>query len=182
MRKTNWKGVRRSAAGAFRGVYGESPLHLVVLLASLALCGYALVRLLRGDWPAIAVWFVGAALLHDLVLVPLYTGADWLTHKVLGGRRRTSWKDINWLRVPFFLSLLLLLVYWPLVLRDSPGYKLTTGLSTDVFLGRWLLISAVLFAATGVLLVIRRWRPDPRRVVRRVRYIRSRFARRSADR
>ncbi|MFE3827830.1 hypothetical protein [Streptomyces sp. NPDC059092] len=182
MRKLTWTGVRRSAAERFRAVYGEPPLHLVVLLASLALCGYALVRLLRGDWPAIAVWFVGAALLHDLVLVPLYTGADWLTHKALGGRRRTSWKDINWLRVPFFLSLLLLLVYWPLVLGDPPDYERATGLSTDVFLGRWLLISAALFAATGILLVIRRWRPDTRRVIRGLRYVGGRFGRRSAGR
>ncbi|MFE3599393.1 hypothetical protein ACFXP3_16355 [Streptomyces sp. NPDC059096] len=175
MRKATGTSAHRSAAEVFRAVYGESPLHLVVLLASFALCGYALVGLLRDDWPAVLVWFVGGALLHDLVLVPLYTGADWLTHRTLGRRRRRSWKDINWLRVPFLLSLLLLLVYWPLVLRDSPGYERATALSTDVFLGRWLLISAVLFAATGVVLVIRRWRPDTRRAVRGVRYAGSRL-------
>ncbi|MEE1797549.1 hypothetical protein PUR57_02420 [Streptomyces sp. JV176] len=180
-KRKSWTSVRRFAADGFRRVYGEPPLHLVVLLAGFALCGYALVRLLRGDWLGIAVWFVGAALLHDLVLVPLYTGTDWLAHRALGRRRRTSRKDINWLRVPFFLSLLLLLVYWPLVLRDSPDYERATGLSADVFLGRWLLISAVLFAATGVWLAIRRWRPDTRRMIRGVRRAGSRFRRRPAN-
>ena len=44
--------------------------------ASFALAGYAGVRLLADDWLAVAVWFVGAALLHDLVLLPLYSAAD----------------------------------------------------------------------------------------------------------
>ena len=33
-------------------------------------------RLLAGDWFGVALWFVGAALLHDLVLLPLYAAAD----------------------------------------------------------------------------------------------------------
>lgn len=76
-----------AAARRFRGLYGESPLHLLILLLSFVVCGYAAARLLEGDWPAIVGWFVGAALLHDLVLVPLYGGADWLLHRVLRPRR-----------------------------------------------------------------------------------------------
>lgn len=53
-----------------------SPLQILLLACSFALAGYAGVRLLAGDWFGVALWFVGAAVLHDLVLVPLYAGAD----------------------------------------------------------------------------------------------------------
>ncbi|MER6924634.1 hypothetical protein ABT314_37830, partial [Streptomyces spiralis] len=53
-----------------------SPLQLVLLACSFALAGYAGVRLFAGDWFGVALWFVGAALLHDLVLLPLYAAAD----------------------------------------------------------------------------------------------------------
>lgn len=56
--------------------YGAGPLQLVVLLTSFAVAGYAGVRLLAGDWFLIALWFAGAALVQDLVLIPLYSLAD----------------------------------------------------------------------------------------------------------
>lgn len=58
--------------------YGEGPLHLVLMAASFALAAYAGVRLLAGDTFGVIVWFVGAALVHDLVLVPVYGAADRL--------------------------------------------------------------------------------------------------------
>jgi hypothetical protein len=159
----------------FRAAYGESPAHLVVLLASFALCGYALVRLLRGadGWWSVVEWVVGAALVHDLVLVPLYGGADWLLHRAVApgragprpARRRIAL--VNHVRVPAFLSLLLLLVYWPLITeRDAARYRSHTLLAPDVFLGRWLLLSAGFFAVSGLLLALRGWR-EARREARR---------------
>ncbi|MFC4032332.1 hypothetical protein ACFO3J_12660 [Streptomyces polygonati] len=146
----------------FRAVYGESVLHLLVLLASFALCGYALTRLLAGDRWGVVEWVVGAALIHDVVLVPVYAGTDWLLHKASRGGRPGSPARIavvNHVRVPAFLSLLLLLVYWPLISQDAgPTYRNATLLSPGVFLGRWLLITAVLFAASALLLVFRGWR------------------------
>ncbi|MFG1808260.1 hypothetical protein [Streptomyces sp. NPDC049040] len=143
----------------FRAVYGESVLHLLVLLASFALCGYAITRLLEGDWWGVVKWVVGAALIHDLVLLPLYGGTDWLLHKAVRGRRPGSQPRIavvNHVRVPAFLSLLLLLVYWPLISQDAgTQYRNATLLSPRVFFGRWLLISAVLFALSGLLLAFR---------------------------
>ena len=59
----------------FRDFYGAHPLHLLALLASLALLGYIIsvlgpVALWNRDvwWQSIVVWFLGAVLLHDLVL------------------------------------------------------------------------------------------------------------------
>ncbi|MGQ4513373.1 hypothetical protein [Streptomyces sp. DW26H14] len=139
----------------FRRLYGESPVHLLLLCASFAVCGYAAVRLLAGDWVGVVVWVVGAALLHDLVLVPLYTGTDRLLCTVLRGRRPAPGTALNHVRVPAFLSLLLLAVYWPLILRQTAHFQLSTGLSPDVFLGHWLLITAALFALSALWLGVR---------------------------
>ncbi|MEV6762583.1 hypothetical protein AB0N16_18510 [Streptomyces sp. NPDC051105] len=62
---------------------------------------------------------------------------------------------INHLRVPTFLSGLLLLVWFPLVFRPAGPYPGGTGLSYDVYLGRWLLITGVLFAASAVAFAVR---------------------------
>jgi hypothetical protein len=161
----------RRGAG-FRRLYGASPQHLLLGLCFLALTVYAGLRLLSGDALGVAVWFVGAALVHDLVFLPLYTLAERALRAVpraaRGGRGRTGGRVlINYVRVPAFLSLLLLLVWYPLILdRVGARYAGDTGLDSGVFLGRWLLITAVLFALSALCLSAAVWRaraPRPRR-------------------
>ncbi|MFG2292373.1 hypothetical protein [Streptomyces sp. NPDC048603] len=166
MRTPTANAVRNAVANAvtkaaFRRRYGASPLHLLLVLASFALACYAGVRMLRGDTVGVAVWFVGAALLHDLVLLPLYAVTDRAAQKLFGqpsgrgeGKPRTG---VNHIRVPAFVSGVLLLVYWPLILRRVGHYTSYTGLPADVFLGRWLLITACLFAASAAVLAVRLW-------------------------
>ncbi|MFB7509462.1 hypothetical protein [Streptomyces broussonetiae] len=137
--------------------YGSGPLHLLVLIASFALTGYAMVRLFAVQPLAVALWFVGAAILHDLILLPLYSLADLsalsvLRHRSAGGRT-VPW--INHLRVPAFLSGLLLLVWFPLVFRMAARYSGDTGLSDTVYLGRWLAITGALFAASAAAFALR---------------------------
>lgn len=127
--------------------YGDGLVHLVVLLASFAVAGYAGVRLLNGDWFGILIWFVGAALLHDLLLVPLYALADRVVRAVPGVRRLSL---TNTVRVPAALSGLLLLVWFPLILGQAARYERSTGLPGGVFLTRWLLITAALFALSAL--------------------------------
>jgi hypothetical protein len=145
-----------------RRLYGDSPLHLLAQLVAVAIAGYAASRVLveGGPWFALLTWFVGAALGHDLVLLPLYALADSAGQFRLLHRSRpppavagVAW--INHVRVPVGLSLLILLVWWPLVLSDAPGtFTAATGLTTSVYLGRWLgitgaflLVSALAYAA-----------------------------------
>ncbi|MBL3664895.1 hypothetical protein JL475_02455 [Streptomyces sp. M2CJ-2] len=131
-----------------------SPLQLLLLACSFALAAYAGVRLLADDWFGVALWFVGAALLHDLVLLPLYAVADRAVVRGLGAVRRREW--VPYVRVPAALSGLLLLVWFPLISgRVEWRYRLGTGLSVDVFLARWLLITAVLFGGSALLLTLR---------------------------
>lgn len=131
-----------------------SPFQLLLLACSFALAAYAGIRLLAGDWLGVTLWIVGAALLHDLVLLPLYTLADRAVAGSLGAAGRRGWT--LYVRVPALLSGLLLLVWFPLIsgMVDEP-YRLATGLSPDGFLTRWLLISAVLFGGSALLLL---WR------------------------
>ncbi|MCW2606772.1 MAG: Lipoprotein [Frankiales bacterium] len=139
---------------AWRALYGASAVHLLAVLACLALAGVAVVELAQG--PAalkIALWSGGAVLLHDLALYPLYTALDRGAGRVLG---RTA---VNFVRVPALLSGLLLLLFWPVVTQHSEGsYSFASGLDQDVFLGRYLAVTAVLFAASGLLYVLHRVR------------------------
>ena len=130
-----------------RRLYGERPLHLVALLGCLALAGYAASRVL-GTPPALqlALWFVGAAVLWDLVGAPLLALVD-RGLRALPGRVR----PVNYLRVPLALSALLLLVCAPLIFRRSEGpYGAASGLDQDPYLERWLLITALLLAGAGI--------------------------------
>ncbi|MFJ3698582.1 hypothetical protein ACIPW9_31460 [Streptomyces sp. NPDC090052] len=156
--------------------YGAHPVHLLVMACCFTVAGYAAVQLLMGRTVAVAVWFIGAALLHDLVLVPLYSAADLTAQAALpphkgrpghtdskgrqgctdseGHRGRTGRsagrRGLNHLRTPVVLSLLLLLVWFPLILRRSAPYHQDTGLSDSVYLDRWLLITAGLFVASAL--------------------------------
>jgi hypothetical protein len=134
-----------------------SPLQLLLLACSFTLTAYAGVRLLEGDWFEIALWFVGAAVLHDLVLVPLYGAADRVLVRGFEAAGDRRW--VSYVRVPAALSLLLLLVWFPLISgRVADRYTSGTGLSADGFLARWLLITAVLFGGSAVVFVLRRRR------------------------
>ncbi|MEV6751355.1 hypothetical protein [Streptomyces sp. NPDC051214] len=149
--------------GRLRRWYGEGPLQLLVLLASFALAGYAGVRLLEGDWPMVVLWFVGAALVHDLLFVPAYALADRALRAAAGRRERGGW--VNFVRVPAFLSGLLLLVWFPLITGRVERYESATGLSADAFLTRWLIVTAALFAGSALcrVLQVRRGRRSARK-------------------
>ncbi len=135
----------------FRDIYGTTPLHLVAVVASFAVAFYAALRI--ADSPSgwrIAIWFLGAALAHDLVLWPLYTVLD----RVAGGRRPGP--AVNYVRVPALLSGLLGLTWIGLILQLAPDtYRSAAGLEPTPYLERWLAVTAVLFLASGVLYAVR---------------------------
>lgn len=147
----------------FRRGYGASPLHLLALLSSFALAGYAVTRVLADHGPLlnIMIWFVGAAIGHDAVLYPLYAISDIAAYNRLLKRHRpppslagVPW--INHLRVPVALSGLLLLVWFPLILGGlDDAFASATGLHTDVYMSRWLGITAVLCLGSAVLYAAR---------------------------
>lgn len=144
----------------FRRNYGAQPLHLLSLLACFALAGYAVLEAARGPLPLrMGAWFLGALIGHDLVLFPLYALADRLLTAASwrAGRTGAPTGTVNYLRVPALLSGLLLLLFFPLILRRSEGsYGAASGLNESVFLARWLLLTAVAFTLSAGLFLLRR--------------------------
>jgi hypothetical protein len=135
-------------------------VQLLALLASFVVAGYAGIRLLAGNPTGVGAWFVGSAVVHDMVLFPLYAGLD--AALVLLLRRRPALATVagvrwlNYLRVPVAVSGLLLLVWSPLILRASEApYHAASGLSAQPFLLRWLAVTAALFAISAATLAVR---------------------------
>ncbi len=127
--------------------YGASGWHLAALLGCFTLTGYTVTRLL-GDTSSllhIVLWFVGAAVVWDLVLGPALALAD------RGLRAAVPVPALNYLRFPAGLSLLLLAVFAPLVLqRSEQRYRAKTGLTEDPYLERWAAVTVALFAASAL--------------------------------
>ena len=137
--------------------YGASPLHLLALLACFGLAGYAAARLVSPRPLAVAAWFIGAVVGHDLLLMPLYSLADRSVMAAIRHRDPqlpvTPW--INYVRVPAALSGLLLLVWFPLILRLPSPYHASTTLSADPYLWHWLAVTGALFLLSAVALALR---------------------------
>ena len=134
-----------------RRLYGNSPLHLLVHLALLPLCAWALLEILGGRSAArIAVWLVACVIVHDLLVMPLYSGGDRALRSATG-------RAINYVRIPAALSLLMLAVFWSTIAgRGEPAYRRVSGLEWDGYATRWLLVSGALFAGSALLYLLRR--------------------------
>src|SRR5262245_13841989 len=145
----------------FKRFYGSHPLHLLTMVAGFSLAGYILFTFnpkalwnQHAWWQSIAVWLVAAVIFHDLALFPLYALADRLLGIAAGRRRRRGGRlrvpGRNHVRIPALASGLTLLMFWPgIVKQGSATYLAATGQSQQPFLGRWLLLTAVLFSASA---------------------------------
>jgi Na+/melibiose symporter-like transporter len=106
-------------------------------------------------WRSMAVWFAAAIVVHDFVLFPLYTLADRLLD--VPDRRRLAVPVRNYLRVPALGSGLVLLIFLPDIIgHGAELYSEDTGLTQQPFLGRWLMISAAMFAISAASYASRR--------------------------
>lgn len=145
----------------FRRVYGSHPLHLLTLIAGFALFGYVLVTIgpqalwnPRTWWQSIVVWFAAAIIAHDLVLFPIYALVDRML--LLSWRIPIPVRVLNYIRVPAMASALTLVVFLPGIIEQGAlTYQAATGQTQEPFLGRWLLLTAALFAISAVAYAIR---------------------------
>ena len=148
-------------ARRFRERYGAGPLHLIAILVSFAVAAYALDRALEltSNPDRIVIWLGGSIVAHDLVLFPFYALLGVLAAGVAlrgDARDRLHIAALNHLRLPALLSGLALLVWYPLIAGPAErGFTRLTGLSKDVYLERWLLLTAALFAASAVVFALR---------------------------
>ncbi|GGG01606.1 hypothetical protein GCM10007304_14510 [Rhodococcoides trifolii] len=153
----------------FAKFYGANPLHLLAMIFCFVL-GLAVVytagpmTFWNTDiwWQSIAVWFVGAAVAHDLVLFPLYAVADLSLRSGLDamrGRRRSRpplVPVLNYIRVPVLATGLTFLMFFPgIIEQGKEAYVAATGLTQEPYLLRWIVLVAVMFASSAVLYAIR---------------------------
>ena len=129
--------------------------RLLVHLALLPVCVWALVQVFSVSSAkaaqGVAIWLLAAAIVHDLLLVPLYAGLDRVARLALRGAR------VNYVRVPAGLSLLLLGVFWGTVGgRGEGAYHAVSGRSYDGYATRWLIVTVALFAGSALIHLARR--------------------------
>ena len=156
----------RSALTRFRALYGSHPLHLLTLIAGFALFGYVLATIKPATlwnpntwWQSIIVWFAAAIIAHDLMLFPVYAFVDRILlagSRIRPPRSETSVPVLNYVRVPALGAGLTLLMFLPgIIEQGAPTYAAATGQTQEPFLGRWLLLTAAMFATSAVLYAAR---------------------------
>ncbi len=161
-----------SRARRFTALYGSHPLHLLTMLAGFALLGYLLATFGPATlwnsgtwWQSIAVWLAAAVVAHDLLLFPLYALADRAVFARPG--RGAGQPDIsarNHIRIPALGAGLTLLIFLPgIVEQGAPTYRAATGQTQEPFLGRWLLLTAAMFAASALVYGVRQLAARARR-------------------
>jgi hypothetical protein len=156
----------------FRDAYGARPLHLLCGLAALALSGYAILELFHRAKPLeITEWLLAAVIIHDFVLLPFYSLLGGLAQRTLGVGRagqagaQERLEALNHLRIAVFFVVLPLFIWAPLIFGlGEHRYHLDTGLTTDAYLGRWLLYSGLVCLGSAALYAIRVRRIRTRRL------------------
>jgi hypothetical protein len=118
-------------------------MRILAHLIALPLIAFGLLQIARTGTPVrIFVWLAAAAVLHDLVLLPFYALLDRIPPR----------RVVNHVRVPAGISLLLLLVFYPVISGKGNGaFHGVSGLDYDGYFARWLLITACLFAVSAVI-------------------------------
>jgi hypothetical protein len=88
------------------------------------------------------MWVVGAAVLHDAVLLPVVVGAGWVLGRVLPAAWRTPW------RIALVVGAVISLAVFPIARRWGARDDNPSILPLDV--GRHLLVLLALLAATAL--------------------------------
>jgi hypothetical protein len=112
-------------------------------------------------WQSIVVWLAAAVIAHDLLLFPLYTLADRALSARIGRpaapARHPKLSARNHIRVPALGAGLTLLIFLPGIIEQGAAtYHAATGQTQQPFLGRWLLLTAAMFAVSALGYVARR--------------------------
>ena len=131
--------------------------QVLVHATAFAVAGYALAQIFRGGSEVnFVVWFAGAAILHDLVLLPAYSLVDRLARSRRREATAASVRLTNHIRVPALISGVLFLIYFPSILGLSErNYYDATGHHLHGYARNWLAITVGLFAVSGLVYALR---------------------------
>jgi hypothetical protein len=139
-----------------RRFYGAQPLHLLATIVSFAIVAAGVAGWFQAgsDPRGILLWALGSVVAFEWILLPL----AWLLDRIALGSRlqerglrlRLGPRNRAYVRVPTLLSVLLLLVFAPLIFRaDTPDFEATTGITPPDYLARWLLATAAMFVISA---------------------------------
>jgi hypothetical protein len=151
-----------------RRVHDEQPLQLLAIVVSFAVVAAGVAGWFQqgSDPRGIILWALGSAVAFEWIALPL----AWLLDRVALGPWRLrpagavpadgasaapvaapASANRAYIRVPALLSVLLLIVFAPLIFSaDTPTFVATTGFSPPDYLARWLLATAAMFAVSAV--------------------------------
>jgi hypothetical protein len=139
-----------------RARYGGGPAHLLATIASLAIAAAAVIGWTQRprDLENVLIWFGAAIVLHDIVLLPIYSLIDRHT---LG---RLPASLATYVRVPVLTSALVLAAVFPTVLGFGAHQEHNaSGIVEHGYLARYLLLTGALFALSGLTYALRSRRP-----------------------
>jgi hypothetical protein len=152
--------ARAGLGGRFRRVWGAGPLHLLGHLAVIAVAAYALSvmfeeRFAPRPWNLL-LWLFGGAVLHDAVLLPAYSVVNVALARLLGVHRGRRVRLLAHVRFPAVISGVLLLTYSPRIFGGQPqNFERALGYPPPDYFGRWLAVTAALFAASALIAGVR---------------------------
>jgi hypothetical protein len=135
-----------------RARYGGGPAHLLATVASLAIAAAAVVGWTQRprDLENVLIWFGAAVVIHDIVLLPMYSLIDRHT---LG---RLPASLATYVRVPVLTSALVLVAVFPTELGFGAHQEHNaSGIVEHGYLARYLLLTGALFALSGLTYAIR---------------------------
>jgi hypothetical protein len=145
----------------FRYEYGAGPLHLAAVAVCFGVTSYAISQMLGRGILWVALWVLAAALLHDLVLFPLYASSDRVAG-LLARLARSSTRTprpvsaLNYVRFVVVFAGLQGLVWLPLILGLG-GLARVSGQPQEGYLERWLGLSLAVALVAGLVYTVR-WR------------------------
>lgn len=144
---------------AWKKVYGASPLHLLGQIIAFAIAAYAYLQIIdvtSTDNLNLLIWFFAGALLHDMIFVPIYLILDLIARLGIRDHALRNVRAINHIRFPVAICGVMFLTLFPLILQKSkPNYFRLSGNALPDYLGRWLLIVAVVFGVSAVSYAVR---------------------------
>lgn len=134
-------------------LYGGTPAHLLAHAVLLPLAGWAILQAVDVRAASnVALWFAGALVLHDALVLPAYSLLDRAAVRL----RVAGVAAVNHVRWPAFLTLLTGAVFFPQIAgRNDGDVRYLTGVDAQGELERWLLLVAALWLASAVLLAVK---------------------------
>jgi hypothetical protein len=125
-----------------------------------AVAAYALLKVLQESGPrGVLFWFALSAVGWDFIAWPLCAVVDRLA--VRASQRHQDrpppavpW--INYVRVPTFISVVLLFLFFPLIFRlNNSYYEAVTGFNENIYMVNWLVVTGAVFAGSTLAYLVR---------------------------